>query len=146
MLFSDFMATGGPLYDWPADQTRPLGEVLADGELIAWPGMPPALADDRYFDLWFALGAADPRITRAYTPGLDAALGMVCLHEPGRGTAWVQRDGAIRFTGHQDLAHVLAALIEQWDGAGQPRIIDWTIAFTRSDATAPLWHPTAWAR
>ncbi|AQZ62748.1 Protein-L-isoaspartate O-methyltransferase [[Actinomadura] parvosata subsp. kistnae] len=146
ILSSDFMAAGGPLYGRPADQTSPPGEVPADGGLTVWPGTVPALADDRYFDLWFALGAADPRTIRAYTPGLDAALGMVCLHEPGRGTAWVQRDGAIRFTGHQDLAHQLTALTQQWDSADRPRISDWTAGFVLSEAADPLWHPAAWAR
>ncbi|MGW4794796.1 protein-L-isoaspartate O-methyltransferase family protein, partial [Nonomuraea sp. NPDC004297] len=94
VLSSDFMTADGPLYAWPADRTAPPGEVPADEGLSVWPGAAPALADDRYFDLWFALGVADPRTTRAYTPGLDAALGLVCLHEPGHGTAWVQRDGA----------------------------------------------------
>ncbi|MGP4104391.1 methyltransferase domain-containing protein [Nonomuraea sp. KM90] len=146
VLSSDFMAAGGPLYGWAADQAPPPGEVPADGDLTVWPDAAPALADDRYFDLWFALGAADTRITRAYTPGLDATLGMVCLHEPGRGTAWMQRDGAIRFTGSQDIAHQLTALIQPWDSADRPRITDWTVGFARSEAAEPLWHPTGWAR
>uniref|UniRef100_UPI003F49B385 protein-L-isoaspartate O-methyltransferase family protein n=1 Tax=Nonomuraea sp. CA-252377 TaxID=3240003 RepID=UPI003F49B385 len=146
VLSSDFMAAGGPLYGRPADQTAPPGEVPADGDLTVWPGAAPALPDDRYFDLWFALGAADTRITRAHAPGLDAALGMVCLHEPGRGTAWVQRDGAVRFTGSQDLAHQLSVLIQQWDSADRPHIGDWTVGFALSQAAAPLWHPADWAR
>ncbi|MGW4802355.1 hypothetical protein ACWEPC_59085, partial [Nonomuraea sp. NPDC004297] len=85
--------------------------------------------------------------TRAYTPGLDAALGLVCLHEPGHGTAWVQRDGAVRFTGHPDLAHQLAAHAHGWDAAGRPGISDWSAAFTRSDSEATwVWRPTAWTR
>jgi hypothetical protein len=142
---SDFMTAGGPLYGRPPGQTPPPGQVPADDGLTAWADAAPALADDRYFDLWFALGVADQRTTRAHTPGLDTALGMVCLHEPGQGTAWVQRDGAIRFTGNQDLAHVLVSLVQQWD-TDRPRITDWRCTFIRSTANDPLWHPATWTR
>ncbi|MEV0621717.1 methyltransferase domain-containing protein [Nonomuraea sp. NPDC050404] len=142
---SDFMAAGDPLYG-PRPQQAPTDPQLPAVELTTISDAVPTLVDDAYFDLWFALGVHDHRTTRAYTEDLDPALGMVCLHDPTQGTAWVQRDGHIRYTGCQDVAYELLQHVWAWDEAKRPQISDWTCQFTLSGANEPIFYPTDWRR
>lgn len=103
----------------------------------------------QYHDLWCYLGTCDPRITRAYpdTNAFDLALGVCALVEPDVGTAWVHTDGTMTVAGNPVIGDQLAALVQQWDTAGRPRVCDWSFYWrgTHGDADSMgLLRPHRW--
>ncbi|MFI6730389.1 methyltransferase domain-containing protein [Streptomyces sp. R-74717] len=144
VMSSDFMSAAGPLYAWPAGQTPALTEPLQPQPLSTRENVGPALDGDGYYDLWFHLGTRTGRTTRAYIDGLEAALGMACLHEPGRGTAWIQRTGHLHHTGDEAVADDLTALVEKWVERGQPGIADHYAILERASDDETVYYPVEW--
>ncbi|GHF62420.1 hypothetical protein GCM10010218_49860 [Streptomyces mashuensis] len=144
VMSSDFMSAAGPLYAWQDGQTPALTEPLPPQPLTTWENAGPALEGDAYYDLWFYLGTITGRTTRAYIDGLDAALGMACLHEPGRGTAWIQRTGHLHHVGDQGLANDLKALVHGWVELGQPGITDHYAILERASDNETVFYPVDW--
>ncbi|MFE0059949.1 protein-L-isoaspartate O-methyltransferase [Streptomyces sp. NPDC059003] len=144
VMSSDFMSAAGPLYAWPDGQTPALTEPLPAQDLLTRTNTGPVLDGDAYYDLWFHLGAQTGRTTRAYIDGIDPAQGMACLHDPGRGTAWIQRTGHLHHVGDTAIADDLTALVQQWTDLGQPPIADYRTVFERTEADEPVYHPVQW--
>ncbi|MEU5437234.1 methyltransferase domain-containing protein [Streptomyces sp. NPDC020719] len=144
VMSSDFMSAAGPLYAWQAGQTPALTEPLQPQPLTTWENTGPALDGDAYYDLWFRLGTRTGRTTRAYIDGLDPVLGMACLHEPDRGTAWIQRTGHLHHVGDQAVADDLTALVKEWVELGQPGIADHTAILERASDNETVFCPVEW--
>ncbi|WP_405804495.1 protein-L-isoaspartate O-methyltransferase family protein [Streptomyces sp. NBC_01187] len=144
VMSSDFMHAAGPLYAWPEGQTPALTEPLPTQPLTTRSDVGPALPGDEYFDLWFHLGAETGRTTRAYVEGLDPAQGMVCFHQPGHGTAWIQRTGHVHHIGNPSVADDLAFSAHKWINLDRPTIADYRAEFERTDTDEPVYQPAEW--
>ncbi|MDX2819939.1 methyltransferase domain-containing protein [Streptomyces ipomoeae] len=144
VMSSDFMNATGPLYAWPDGQTPALTEPLPAQPLTTRKCIGPVLTPERYYDLWFHLGTRSGRTTRAYVDGLDPALGMACLHDPDRGTAWIQHTGDSHFVGDPAVADELAARVQEWTDLDQPAIPDHHAVLEATDAEEPVFRPIEW--
>lgn len=98
----------------------------------------------RLYDLWFHLGTRTGRTTRAYIDGLDPAQGMACLHQPGRGTAWIQQTGHLHHVGDQAVADALIALVDHWVEVGWPSIADHYAILERASDDELALYPVEW--
>ncbi|MGI5338886.1 protein-L-isoaspartate O-methyltransferase family protein [Streptomyces sp. CA-181903] len=144
VMSSDFMSAAGPLYAWPEGETQALTEPLPSQPLTTRENVGPVLEPEQYYDLWFRLGTQTGRTTRAHIERLHPALGMACLHEPGRGTAWIQRNGHLHHTGDSAIADDLEALVHQWVDLGRPGISDHYTVLERPGTDALAFYPGAW--
>ncbi|UQA94472.1 hypothetical protein [Streptomyces halobius] len=87
-------------------------------------------------------GRADCSST--YVDGLDPAQGMACLHEPGSGTAWIQRTGDVHLIGGPAIADDLATHVQMWVNLARPVIAVYCTVFERTDTDEPVYHPVEW--
>jgi protein-L-isoaspartate(D-aspartate) O-methyltransferase len=142
---ADFMTAAGPLYYWPGHRTpTPTSAVPADALTTTIDGVGPELDASDYQALWFHLAVHDPRTTRAWTEGIDAAQGLCALHDP-TGTAWIQRNGTARHTGDTALLDQLAELTTAWTQTGRPAISDWTCTLEKTGPDhQPICIPADW--
>jgi protein-L-isoaspartate(D-aspartate) O-methyltransferase len=145
VLPADFMTAAGPLYHWPGDRTPVPGQLIPVDVLATEPGAGPELDADRYQDLWFYLAARDRRITRAVTGAIDPLLGLCALHDPGTGTAWIQRDGTAYSAGARCVLDDLARHITGWDQHNRPPLDRWECSLkAASPRHSPVHIPARW--
>ncbi|ASU84070.1 hypothetical protein CDO52_15890 [Nocardiopsis gilva YIM 90087] len=104
----------------------------------------PVLDPEGYYDLWFHLASRSGRTTRAYVDGLDPSLGMACLHDPQRGSAWIQLTGDSHFVGDPGLGDELAVHVQDWADRDRPPIPDHCAVFARPSEEGPVLHPGGW--
>jgi protein-L-isoaspartate(D-aspartate) O-methyltransferase len=142
---ADFMTAAGPLYHWPQHRVPTPTTPIDARFLTTTPDVGPVLDHDTYQALWFHLAAHDPRITRAWTDGIDPANGLCALHDPTTGTAWISGDGTARHTGDNALLDRLSDLITLWLDNGRPAINDWACTLEPiGEGHQPIYAPGSW--
>jgi protein-L-isoaspartate(D-aspartate) O-methyltransferase len=102
----------------------------------------------RYYDLWFAAGAWDRRVTAAAVRGAADAGACTLLDETFPGGATILSDGGVTASGERAefLAGEAVALAERWLAAGRPRIADWwAVLALAGHAEHPIWVPRDWS-
>jgi protein-L-isoaspartate(D-aspartate) O-methyltransferase len=149
VLWADFMEAAGPLGQ---QQPAVLHTLPADAEFTSYRRVGPVLDWEGYAALWCSLTARDRRITRAATlvEGIDPMNGMCALHDPDRGTAWIQMDGSVHVAGEPELLEETARLLREWETLGQPPIQSWRCTFAETVPAAARSSPQetgrSWAR
>ncbi|MBV9141162.1 MAG: hypothetical protein JO115_09625 [Pseudonocardiales bacterium] len=73
----------------------------------------------------------------------DPVRDLPTSHVPHAGTAWIHTDGTMTTTGNPEIGDQLAAVVQQWDTTGRPRVGDWTMQW-RDTGTAGLLLPHRW--
>jgi protein-L-isoaspartate(D-aspartate) O-methyltransferase len=146
---SGFMSATGPLaarYPWAHPEPR---RTNATPARVSHPGRwKPPLDLHRYYDLWFAAGAWDRRVTAGAVPGAVDAGGCTLLDEIVPGRAMILSDGGITASGERAefIAGEAVALVERWLAAGRPQIADWWGALALAgDPDHPIWVPRDWS-
>jgi protein-L-isoaspartate(D-aspartate) O-methyltransferase len=139
-LRSGFMLAAGRLHPWA---TAP--------EAIALPDPPqpvpmPAVAQNRYYELWFGLAAWDDRVERRLAGDLIEGVwpgpATACtVTDADAGSVVVGLDALYPVRAAEDLVTHVRTLVERWHAAGGPRVGDWYCDFTFGDG---LWTPTRW--
>ncbi|AUS78887.1 hypothetical protein C1701_11560 [Actinoalloteichus sp. AHMU CJ021] len=144
LLWADFMPAAGPLR--PVDLvSHDPADYLPSAPATRIADASPARGNADYHDLWVFLAAHDPRITRAYMAddSVNTAAGACALRTP-RGTAWVQDDGSITFTGESRVPEELRSLVRAWVSSGRPALTRFTATLSLTMSKQPLWVPCKW--
>ncbi|MDQ7904142.1 methyltransferase domain-containing protein [Phytohabitans sp. ZYX-F-186] len=144
-----FMSAAGPL-----SAMFPGAHPLGDGPLPPATVRRPARFDPpldvfRYHDMWFALGAWDPRTTYAQPPDSSGNGGCALLDEAAEGGATVWPDGSIDGSGPSAGAYAerATALIDRWVASGRPAVPAWQASMALDgDPAYPIWVPRDWHR
>jgi protein-L-isoaspartate(D-aspartate) O-methyltransferase len=145
VLWAAFMQAAGPL---GRDQPAVLCAIPAGAEFTSHARVGPVLDWDDYAALWCFLAGRDRRVTRVATPveGIDPQEGTCALHDPERGTAWVQKDGSVHVAGGSALLEEARRLLREWERLGRPRLQDWRCTFAETGpASAPILTPRDWS-
>jgi protein-L-isoaspartate(D-aspartate) O-methyltransferase len=136
------------------------GFMLAAGRLhpraaapaaIALPDPPervpmPAVAQNRYYELWFGLAAWDGRVERRLAGDLVEGVwpgpATACtVTDPSAGSVVVGLDALYPVRASEDLVTHVSTLVERWHAAGGPAVADWYCDLAFGDG---LWTPTGW--
>jgi protein-L-isoaspartate(D-aspartate) O-methyltransferase len=144
-----FMSAAGPLsarYPWA--HPEPARGRLLPAPRVTRPGRwRPALDMYRYYDLWFAVGAWDRRVTFAGVTGAAGNGGCALVDEAGDSGAALMTDGGVLATGPDAERHAdaLLALRDRWVDQGEPRLTDWRTALVPAGEPArPIRVPRHW--
>jgi protein-L-isoaspartate(D-aspartate) O-methyltransferase len=144
-----FMSAAGPLsarYPWA--HPEPLRTTPLPTPTVRYPGRwDPPLDFDRYFDLWFATGAWDRRVTGASLLGSEFG-GCVVLDEIGGGGAAILADGGVAASGERAelLGGEALRLVDRWAAHGRPAVAGWqAILALAGDPDQPVWVPRDWS-
>ena len=144
-----FMSAAGPLsarYPW-AHPEPARGRLLPAPSVTRRGRWRPPLDVYRYYDLWFAAGAWDGRVTFAGVTGAAGNGGCALLDESGAGGAALMTDGGILAMGSQarHYANLALGLRERWVRAGEPTLTDWSAPLVPAgDAAQPILVPHHW--
>jgi protein-L-isoaspartate(D-aspartate) O-methyltransferase len=101
----------------------------------------PSVPDRRYYDLWFALAAWDPRIGRRLVEGYSDDRAQCVLTDPVEGSVLVERDALRPIAATPALVEHLRSLVARWHAVGAPLLAEWRCGFRFVDS---LWVPVGW--
>ncbi|MEV4756553.1 methyltransferase [Micromonospora sp. NPDC049559] len=151
VLPAGFMRAAGPLsarYPWA--HPEPVADRVLAEPTVSRPGCwEPPLEAYRYYDLWFAAGVWDRRVTFGAVAGVRGAGGCLLLDPAGAGGAGLLADGAVHGAGAEAerYADAAVALRDRWIREGEPRIDEWFADLpSAGEPDRPIHVPHHWRR